>query len=88
MIKKIVIKGKAGDGVQFVGLMLSRTLTERGFGSLNYGQAQATPRLPSVPANYTIEGKTAKVVDLPLPSDIPFEYAGQLVTEYYWKIKP
>ena len=31
MIKKIVIKGKAGDGVQFVGLMLSRTLTERGF---------------------------------------------------------
>ncbi len=64
------------------------TLTERGFGSLNYGQAQATPRLPSIPACYTIEAKTAKVVDLPLPSDIPFEYAGQLITEYYWKIKP
>src|SRR3989344_1389382 len=31
MIKKIVIKGKAGDGIQFVGLMLAMTLTERGF---------------------------------------------------------
>src|SRR6218665_3005339 len=52
------------------------TLTDRGFSSLNYQQAQATPRLPSVPACYTIDTKTAKVVDLPLPSDIPFEYAG------------
>lgn len=63
------------------------TLTDRGYGSLNYTQAQATPRLPSIPACYSIEGKTAKVIDLPLPSDIPFEYEGQLVTEYYWKVK-
>ncbi|MBY0415963.1 MAG: hypothetical protein K2Q18_17460, partial [Bdellovibrionales bacterium] len=64
------------------------TLTDRGFASLNYQQAQATPRLPSVPACYTVDAKTAKVVDYPLPSDIPFEYAGQLVTEFYWKVKP
>ena len=63
------------------------TLSERGYASLNYQQAQATPRLPSIPACYTIENKAAKVVDLPLPSDIPFEYEGQLVTEYYWKVK-
>jgi small subunit ribosomal protein S4 len=63
------------------------SLTERGFASLNYTQAQATPRLPSIPACFTIEGKIAKVVDMPLPSDIPFEYEGQLVTEYYWKVK-
>lgn len=64
------------------------TLTDRGFGSLNFLDAQKSPRLPSVPACYTIEGKVAKVVDYPLPADIPFEYAGQLVTEYYWKVKP
>ncbi|MBC7427388.1 MAG: 30S ribosomal protein S4 [Bacteriovorax sp.] len=64
------------------------TLTERGYASLNFQQAKATPRLPSVPACYTMDEKSAKLVDLPLPSDIPFEYAGQLVTEYYWKVKP
>ncbi|AUN98848.1 30S ribosomal protein S4 [Bacteriovorax stolpii] len=80
--KKINVPGytiKKGDVI---------TLTDRGYASLNFTQAQATPRLPSVPACYSVDAKTAKVVDLPLPSDIPFEYAGQLVTEFYWKVKP
>ncbi len=81
-----------GKKVNVAGLLINKgdviTLTDKGFASQNYLQAQATPRLPSIPASYTIDGKTAKAVDLPLPSDIPFEYAGQLVTEYYWKIKP
>lgn len=64
------------------------SLTERGLKSLNFTQAQATPRLPSIPACYSLETNKAKVVDLPLPSDIPFEYEGQLVTEFYWKVKP
>jgi small subunit ribosomal protein S4 len=81
-----------GKKVNVAGLLINKgdviTLTDKGFASQNFLQAQATPRLPSIPASYTMDGKTAKVVDLPLPSDIPFEYAGQLVTEYYWKIKP
>jgi small subunit ribosomal protein S4 len=81
-----------GKRINVAGQLINKgdvlTLTERGLASQNYLQAQATPRLPSIPASYTVEGKTAKVVDLPLPSDIPFEYAGQLVTEYYWKVKP
>jgi len=81
-----------GKKVNVAGQLINKgdviTLTDKGFASQNYLQAQATPRLPSIPASYTVDGKTAKVVDLPLPSDIPFEYAGQLVTEYYWKIKP
>lgn len=84
----ILVNGKK---VNVAGYTVSKgdviTITDKGAASLNYSQAQATPRLPSVPANYTVEGKTAKVIDLPLPSDIPFEYDGQLVTEYYWKIK-
>ncbi len=80
-----------GKKVNVAGLLINKgdviTLTEKGFGSQNYLQAQATPRLPSIPASYTVDGKTAKVVDLPLPSDIPFEYTGQFVTEYYWKVK-
>ena len=80
--KKISVAGYTIDKGDVI------TLTDRGYASLNFTQAQATPRLPSIPACYTIEGKTAKVVDLPIPSDIPFEYAGQLVTEYYWKVKP
>ncbi len=81
-----------GKKINVAGLLIKKgdviTLTERGFKSLNFMQAQATPRLPSIPACYTVEGKTAKVIDLPLPSDIPFEYEGQLVTEFYWKVKP
>lgn len=79
--KKINVAGynvKKGDVI---------SISDKGAASLNYNQAQTNPRLPSVPANYTVEGKTAKVVDLPLPADIPFEYEGQLVTEFYFKIK-
>lgn len=81
-----------GKKINVAGLLINKgdviTLTDKGFASQNYLQAQATPRLPSIPASYTVDGKNAKAVDLPLPSDIPFEYAGQLVTEYYWKVKP
>lgn len=81
-----------GKRINVAGYSISKgdsiTLTARGFASQNFLQAKATPRLPSIPACYTIENNVAKVTDLPLPSDIPFEYAGQLVTEYYWKVKP
>lgn len=79
--KKVNVAGQILDKGDVV------TITDKGAASLNYMQAQATPRLPSIPACFTVEGKTAKVVDLPLPADIPFEYEGQLVTEFYWKIK-
>lgn len=66
------------------------TLSDKGYNNQLYKHAQSTPRLPAVPANYKLEGadqKKATMVELPLASDIPFEYTGQLVTEYYWKVK-
>lgn len=66
------------------------TLTEAGYKNQLYLQSQATPRLPSVPACYKVEGteqKKATMIDLPLPSDVPFEYESQLVIEHYWKVK-
>jgi small subunit ribosomal protein S4 len=72
---------KVGDVVE---------LTEKGYNNQLYKRSQETPRLPAVPACYKVEGsdsKKATMIDLPLPSDIPFEYQGQLVIEYYWKVK-
>lgn len=66
------------------------SLTEKGYTNQNYKHAQETPRLPSVPACFKLEGsdkKKATMIDYPLPSDIPFEFADQLVIEYYWKVK-
>lgn len=66
------------------------TLTEKGYKNQLYLQSQESPRLPAVPACYKVEGneqKTATMIEEPLPSDIPFPYEGQLVTEYYWKVK-
>ncbi len=81
-----------GKKINVAGFTISKgdvlTLTDKGFASQNYLQASQHPRLPSIPACYTVEGKNVKVVDLPLPSDIPFEFTSQLVTEYYWKVKP
>lgn len=65
-------------------------LSEKGYNNQLYKQSLESPRLPAVPACFDVEGtdkKKAKMVDYPLPSDIPFEYDGQLVIEYYWKVK-
>ncbi len=88
---QVLINGKRVDRASYIvqkGDVVS--LTAKGYKNQTYLQSQATPRLPSVPACYKMEGtetKKATLVDLPLPSDVPFEYEGQLVTEYYWKVK-
>ena len=67
------------------------TLTEKGYKNQAYKMSQETPRLTGVPACYDVEGeekKRAVMAQLPLPTDIPFEFNGQLVTEYYWKVRP
>ena len=64
-------------------------LTEKGYKNQNYTHAQATPRLPALPAYFNVEGeaeKKATLMQMPLPSDIPFAFEDQLVTEHYWKI--
>jgi len=66
------------------------SLTVKGYKNQLYLQSQQTPRLPAVPACFKLEGtdqKKATMIEEPLPSDIPFPYEGQLVTEYYWKVK-
>lgn len=83
-----------GKKVDVPSLLISKgdviTLSDKGYASQTYLQAQKSPRLPAVPACYKVEGsdkKKAEVIDMPLPEDIPFEFEGQLVTEYYWKVK-
>ena len=88
---QILVNGKRVDRASFVvnkGDVIS--LTEKGYKNQSYLRSQESPRLPAVPACYKVEGteqKKATLMDLPLPSDIPFEYEGQLVIEYYWKVK-
>lgn len=65
-------------------------LSEKGYQNQLYKQCQETPRLPAIPACYEVTGeekKRATMADYPLPQDIPFAYDGQLVIEYYWKVK-
>lgn len=67
-------------------------LTDRGYGSGNYLQAMAKPRLSSVPACYNVtkindQKQKAKLAAMPLPEDIPFEFHQNLFIEYYWKLK-
>ena len=67
------------------------TLTEKGQKNQSYKMSQESPRFAGIPACYTIEGTDQKKVcveQLPLPSDVPFPFNGQLVTEYYWKVRP
>ena len=67
------------------------TLSPKGYENQTHKQAQEAPRLSGVPACYDLTGdeqKKARMAQLPSPSDIPFEFNGQLVTEYYWKVKP
>jgi small subunit ribosomal protein S4 len=66
------------------------SLTEKGYKNQSYLRSQESPRLPAVPASYKLDGadnKTATLQELPLPADIPFEFEGQFVIEYYWKVK-
>jgi len=66
------------------------TLSEKGYNNQLYKMSLETPRLPSIPACYSVEGseqRKAKLIANPLPEDIPFQYEGQLVIEYYWKVK-
>ena len=88
---QVLVNGKKVDRSSFTvnkGDVIS--LTEKGYKNQSYLRSQESPRLPAVPACYKVEGseqKKATMLDLPLPSDIPFEYQGQLVIEYYWKVK-
>lgn len=88
---QVKVNGKKVDRASFVvkkGDVLE--LSDKGYANQAYKHAQESPRLPAVPACYNVEGtekKKATKIDEPLSSDIPFEYVGQLVTEYYWKVK-
>ena len=69
----------------------SISLTKKGYQNQAYKMSQESPRLTGVPACYDISGdgeKKATVSQYPLSSDVPFEFNGQFVTEYYWKVKP
>lgn len=66
------------------------SLTQKGYNNQLYKQSLESPRMSAVPACYQVEGgdqKKAKMIERPLPSDIPFEFESQLVIEYYWKVK-
>ena len=88
---QVKVNGKVVDKASFivkVGDVIE--LTAKGYKNQNYKQSQETPRLPSVPACYKIEGteeKKAEMIAAPMPEDVPFEYDGQLVVEHYWKVK-
>ncbi len=88
---QVLVNGKKVDKTSFhVAKGDVIELTEKGYNNQLYKQSQETPRLPAIPACYKVEGtekKKATKIDEPLPSDIPFEYEGQLVIEYYWKVK-
>lgn len=87
---QILINGTKVDRSSFTvqkGDVIS--LTEKGYKNQLYLRGMESPRLPSVPACFKVEGKEnqkATLVELPLPSDIPFEFEPQFVTEYYWKV--
>ncbi len=88
---QVMVNGKVVDKASFVVKVGDKiSLTDKGYKNQNYKHSCETPRLPSVPACFKIEGgdnKTGEMIALPLPEDIPFEYNGQLVVEHYWKVK-
>ena len=83
--KKISVPGQ----IVKVGQKIS--LSEKGYNSGSFLQAKAKPRINSVPASLAKETtgnhEVASMIAQPLPEDIPFEFEGQLVIEYYWRIK-
>ncbi|MBH48302.1 MAG: 30S ribosomal protein S4 [Halobacteriovorax sp.] len=88
---QVLVNGKKVDRASFLltkGDVIS--LTDKGYNNQLFKQGLESPRMSGVPACYNVEGtdkKKATLVEYPLPSDVPFEYNGQLVTEYYWKVK-
>lgn len=80
--KKVTVGGyqlKKGDVI---------TLTEKGYGTGIYLQAQTRHPIGTVPACFQVEDKKkGTLVELPIPGDIPFPFEKQLVTEHYGKIK-
>ncbi len=88
---QILVNGKKVDKASFL-IKVGDTveLTEKGYKNQLYKQCLETPRLPSVPACWKVEGsdkKKATLSALPIPEDVPFEFASQLVIEHYWKVK-
>lgn len=68
------------------------TLSDKGYQSQNYLRSLETPRFSAYPSCYEVQEKAenkreGKVLALPLPSDIPFDFEARLVTEYYWRVK-
>lgn len=89
---QVLVNGKKVDRASYI-VQKDDTisLSAKGYKNQSYLRSQETPRLPTIPACYNIEGtdqKKGKIIQMPFPSDIPFEFNPQLVTEYYWKVKP
>jgi small subunit ribosomal protein S4 len=88
---QVKVNGKAVDRASYLikkGDVIE--LTDKGYANQLFKRGLESPRLPSVPACYTVEGtekKKATLVALPLPEDVPFAFESQLVIEHYWKVK-
>jgi small subunit ribosomal protein S4 len=89
---QVKVNGRVVDKASFlvkVGDVLE--LTVKGYKNQSYKMSVETPRLPSVPACYKVDGnddsKKAEMIALPIPEDVPFEFTPQLVIEHYWKVK-
>jgi len=88
---QVKVNGKVVDKASFV-VKVGDTLelTANGYKNQNYKMCLETPRLPSVPACWKVEGaetKKAEMIAQPIPEDVPFEFTPQLVIEHYWKVK-
>ena len=88
---QVKINGKRVDKSSFVVKVNDVIeLSDKGYGNQIYKMCLETPRLPSVPACYKVEGtdkQKATLIAQPLQEDVPFEFNGQLVIEHYWKVK-
>lgn len=88
---QVLVNGKKVDKASYIvkpGDVVS--LSAKGYANQLYKQSQETPRIASVPACYNLEGseqKKIKLADKPLALDVPFEFAPQLIIEFYWKVK-
>ncbi|PIK16214.1 30S ribosomal protein S4 [Halobacteriovorax sp. JY17] len=87
---QVKVNGKKVDKSSFIvkkGDVI--TLSDKGYNNQLYKGSIESPRMATVPACYNIEAdkKKGTMIDLPLPSDIPFEFEQQFVIEYYWKVK-
>lgn len=84
----ILVNGKKIDKKSYTVKVNDKiTLVEKALKNSSYLQAQSNHPLLDIPANYEMSENTGKVLALPLPTDIPFPFEGQLVIEYYSKVK-